>query len=51
MGVSRPEEMLVSLNRRRFLQSAGAAAGSTLLPVGGTLAAPVPSELVAGVFR
>ncbi len=40
----------MSLNRRRFLQSAGAAAGSALLPAT-PFAAPVPSELVAGVFR
>jgi FtsP/CotA-like multicopper oxidase with cupredoxin domain len=51
MGLLRPEETAVSLNRRRFLQTAGAAAGSALLPAGGALAAPVPSELVAGVFR
>ena len=41
----------MSFNRRRFLQSAGAAAGSSLLPWTGVQAAPVPSELVAGVFR
>jgi FtsP/CotA-like multicopper oxidase with cupredoxin domain len=41
----------VSLNRRLFLQSAGAVAGTTLLPLDAPLAATVPSELVAGVFR
>lgn len=41
----------MSLNRRLFLQSAGAAAGSTMLPLGAARAATVPSELVAGVFR
>jgi FtsP/CotA-like multicopper oxidase with cupredoxin domain len=41
----------VSLNRRLFLQSAGAVASTTLLPLDAPLAATVPSELVAGVFR
>lgn len=41
----------MSLNRRLFLQSAGAVAGTTLLPPATSLAAPIPSELVAGVFR
>jgi hypothetical protein len=41
----------VSLNRRLFLQSAGAVAGTTLLPLDAPLAATVPAELVAGVFR
>ena len=41
----------MSLNRRLFLQSAGAAAGSTMLPLGPARAATVPSELIAGVFR
>lgn len=40
----------MSLNRRRFLQSAAAGAGAAALPWG-ALAATAPAELVAGVFR
>ena len=40
----------MSIPRRRFLQTAGAAAGAALLP-STSFAAPIPSELVAGVFR
>ena len=41
----------MSFDRRRFLQTAGAAAGALALPAGNLLAAPARTELVAGVFN